>query len=557
MEMFIYQCEGDDQLRFSLAFEVDEYAWRNRGRLVKPIFQTRSIAKAFWYVKRNQPDTYTSLTYSRPIWKCGQQIGQVEQIYHLCEGRALLLSEIKQCLRQNKIGISDTRLLQILQILYLEGRLFIQPSVEWDDAVTDWCCNRCNAGIQHLQQVTCLRCDEHCVMCQHCHLLGKSCSCEPLLLFRSSVVPMVRRRRKVMLASIFYTPWQQRAIEKLEYFMQSVYQRLLLWAVTGAGKTEVVVPIIQKVLQQGKRVLWVTPRKDVVLELIPRLRQIFYQERLIGMYGGSRENWIKADFVVATVHQAMRFHQFFDLVIVDEVDAFPLYRNRMLDSGLRRSLHPRAKEIYLTATPPAEWKSLLKQRLLQVVMLPVRYHGKPLPVPRIIYEWSLSRKLVKQKDIPAITSFVRQVQRTYGQAFIFVPRIRDVELVCRWLRIQHPELKNRIAGVHARCAERSRMVELFRQQKLDFLVTTTILERGVTVPTAHVLVLFAEHSVFERATLVQIAGRVGRAAHYQQGQVIFLTSQRTEAQVQAIQECKRLNIFGKKEGFSEREAYCQ
>ncbi len=49
-----------------------------------------------------------------------------------------------------------------------------------------------------------------------------------------------------------------------------------------------------------------------------------------------------------------------------------------------------------------------------------------------------------------------------------------------------------------------------RNEELDFLITTTILERGVTFPGIDVIVLKADDEIFSAAALVQIAGRVGR-----------------------------------------------
>jgi competence protein ComFA len=52
-------------------------------------------------------------------------------------------------------------------------------------------------------------------------------------------------------------------------------QKLLFWAVTGAGKTEVLVPILEEFLFQGKQVLWCAPRKDVVIEIWQSVKSDF------------------------------------------------------------------------------------------------------------------------------------------------------------------------------------------------------------------------------------------------------------------------------------------
>nr|WP_244192919.1 MULTISPECIES: DEAD/DEAH box helicase [Paenibacillus] len=106
--------------------------------------------------------------------------------------------------------------------------------------------------------------------------------------------------------------------------------RFLLWAVTGAGKTEMIFPLLQYILEHGGRALVATPRRDVVLELAPRLAKAFPDISLATLYGGSTERWKDAQLTLATTHQLMRFYQAYDLVIIDELDAFPYDINSKL-----------------------------------------------------------------------------------------------------------------------------------------------------------------------------------------------------------------------------------
>ena len=54
-------------------------------------------------------------------------------------------------------------------------------------------------------------------------------------------------------------------------------------------------------------------------------------------------------------------------------------------------------------------------------------------------------------------------------------------------------------------------VEQFREKELSILVTTTILERGVTFPQVDVFVCMANHHLYTSSSLIQIGGRVGRS----------------------------------------------
>lgn len=65
-----------------------------------------------------------------------------------------------------------------------------------------------------------------------------------------------------------------------------------------------------------------------------------------------------------------------------------------------------------------------------------------------------------------------------------------------------------------------------RDGDFQYLVTTTILERGVTFAGLNVLVLGADDELFNSASLVQIAGRVGRSTQCPDGDVVFLCSRK-------------------------------
>ncbi len=96
-------------------------------------------------------------------------------------------------------------------------------------------------------------------------------------------------------------------------------------------------PLIDYQLQAGGRVLIATPRKDVVLELKPRLQKAFSRNSLVTLYGGSEQRWETGDITLATTHQLLRFSGAFDLVVIDEIDAFPFHNNPMLEYAARKA----------------------------------------------------------------------------------------------------------------------------------------------------------------------------------------------------------------------------
>ena len=92
---------------------------------------------------------------------------------------------------------------------------------------------------------------------------------------------------------------------------------------------------------------------------------------------------------------------------------------------------------------------------------------------------------------------------------IFVPKVADTKTLCKVIKSHIPEMKGDF--VSASDDLRQEKVESMRQENIQYLVTTTILERGVTFPGIDVIIFGAEEDTFTENALVQIAGRVGRS----------------------------------------------
>ena len=92
------------------------------------------------------------------------------------------------------------------------------------------------------------------------------------------------------------------------------------------------------------------------------------------------------------------------------------------------------------------------------------------------------------------------------QVFIFCPTIAICEKVFNILRF----LVKGGAYVHSKRNERDVIINDFKNGKYKYLVTTAVLERGVTVKDLQVIVFKANHNVYNQYSLIQIAGRAGR-----------------------------------------------
>ncbi|AZK48894.1 hypothetical protein EIM92_06555 [Paenibacillus lentus] len=327
--------------------------------------------------------------------------------------------------------------------------------------------------------------------------------------------------------------------------------RFLLWAVTGAGKTEMIFPLIQYVLDRGGLVLVATPRRDVVLELAPRIAAAFPDEPAAVLYGGSAQRWDRARLYLATTHQLLRFHQAFDLVIIDELDAFPYHNDPMLAFAAEASCKPDGRFIFLSATPPLSLQRQIRQGKLPHAKVPARFHGYPLPVPRRIAMNSVKEALERQRLPGSLLHPLYESIQRGAQIFMFVSRIKHIEPFVALLRRKFSDLS--IAGTSSQDEDRAEKVLSFRSGEIRLLVTTTILERGVTVPKSDVYILDADSALFDEASLVQMAGRAGRSKDDHAGFVIFASPEWTVSQRAAVKQIKAMNKIALKKGFLRTE----
>ncbi len=319
--------------------------------------------------------------------------------------------------------------------------------------------------------------------------------------------------------------------------------RFLLWAVTGAGKTEMLFPLIESVRGRGGRVAVATPRRDVVLELAPRLRRAFPDEEIAVLYGGSEERWQRGGVILATTHQLLRFAEAFDLVVIDELDAFPFHGDPMLAYAAEAARAPGGRTVYLSATPPPELQRLIRSGRAACAKVPVRYHRHPLPVPELLRTPPVADFVRAGKLPPALLRRWRTSLARGAQVFVFVPKIALAEPLAALLRRAFKGVP--VGATSSRDEDRAGKVLSFRSAELRMLVTTTILERGVTVPRSDVYVLDADSGLFDEASLVQMAGRAGRSADDPSGAVVFAAAQKTRAQSGARRQIRRMNRLAK------------
>ena len=368
--------------------------------------------------------------------------------------------------------------------------------------------------------------------CRECLIMKRVRNDEPLYYFPQEDFP----RQDVLKWSGQLTPFQEQVSMGL---LQAVDKKepSLVHAVTGAGKTEMIYQVVAKVINRGGAVCLASPRIDVCLELYKRLQSDFTCK--ISLLHGESEPYFRTPLVVATTHQLLKFYQAFDLLIVDEVDAFPYVDNPLLYHAVNNCVKESGLKIFLTATSTDELDKKVKQGELKRLSLPRRFHGNPLVIPKPVWLSDFDKHLQKNRLVPKLRRYIEKQRETAYPLLIFASEIEKGERLKEILQRVFPNEK--IGFVSSTTDDRLQQVQAFRDRELTILVSTTILERGVTFPCVDVFVVEANHQLFTKSSLIQIGGRVGRSMDRPTGQLFFFHDGINRSIKKAIKEVKEMN----------------
>jgi len=182
------------------------------------------------------------------------------------------------------------------------------------------------------------------------------------------------------------------------------------------------------------------------------------------------------------------------LVIVDEEQHFGVKHKEKL-KALRHDVHM----LTLTATPIP--------RTLQMALSGIREMS-------IIATPPIDRLAVRTYITPFDPVVVREalLREKYrgGQAYYVAPRLADLPELERFLREQVPEVKYVVGHGQMSATQLEDVMSAFYDGQYDVLLSTTIVESGLDIPTANTLIIHRA-DMFGLAQLYQLRGRVGRA----------------------------------------------
>lgn len=326
------------------------------------------------------------------------------------------------------------------------------------------------------------------------------------------------------------TPAQNIAVREIIHHI-SHHQNILVFAACGAGKTELVMEVIRQYLQAGKKVGFAISRRQVVLEIQERMQKAFQSLHVIAVCEGHTDV-VDGDLIICTMHQLYRYHQTFDLLIMDEVDAFPYRDNEVLEQIARHASI--GEKIYLTATPDETMLQEVKEGRLQMVELFERPHGYPLIIPQV-------KQTFKTLQYLFLVRFLLHQRKHHIQTLVFVPTIQLAKQMHQYLRFFF-----KCAPFTSKTTDKEKVIDDFHKHRYECLISTTILERGITIKGIYIIIVQADHPVFNESSLVQIIGRVGRNIEMPTGEGWFLCTKKTKDITRCITTLEQMNKRGKR-----------
>ena len=369
----------------------------------------------------------------------------------------------------------------------------------------------------------------------------------------TEVVISEDKRARKLTESLPYelTGAQKKAIEDIDRDMKSGYcMNRLLQGDVGCGKTAVAFISAMKVIDAGYQAAIMAPTevlaaqhyKDICdmnaaygLNLKPvlitgALKAAEKREALKQTASGS------ADIIIGThalIQEKVEYAKL-GLVVTDEQHRFGV-RQRLVFG--EKGLHPHV--LVMSATPIPRTLGLILYGDLDVSIID-ELPAKRLPIKNTVLDISWRPKLY---------SFILKRISEGRQAYIICPMVEeneeldgvsDVESYSEKLReLMPPEI--RIDMLHGRMKdeEKKSVMETFSKGETDILVSTTVVEVGVNVPNATVMMI-ENAERFGLSQLHQLRGRVGRGS--EQSYCIFVAGGEGEQSKKALE---RLDILSK------------
>ncbi len=316
----------------------------------------------------------------------------------------------------------------------------------------------------------------------------------------------------------------------------------LLQGDVGSGKTIIAISSLLIMIEKGYQCAFMVPTEVLAEQhyksLIKLTNSLFISvELLTGNTSEKKRKKIRRDLENGQVNVLVGTHALFEekvifnalgLVIIDEQHRFGVsQRNRLLKKGENAHL------LSMTATPIPRTLALSIYGDLDVSQITELPPGR-LPV---------ATKIVSENNLSELFKIVEKEIESGKQAYVILPLIEESEklnlnsAINTYKKLSEEVFKQFNVGLlHGKLNpnDKNKVLSLFSENKINILVSTTVIEVGIDVPNASIMVIYNSER-FGLSQLHQLRGRVGRDSY--QSFCYLITSENN------VQNNKRLKVL--------------
>ncbi len=283
----------------------------------------------------------------------------------------------------------------------------------------------------------------------------------------------------------------------------------------GCGKTIVAFIAAYALILAGFQVAFLAPTEILARQHYNKALALFKDikiDLLVSKLTKKEKNTVLEDLALgktkiligthAIIEDKVKFNNL-GLIIIDEQQRFGVKERSRLQED-----YPLADSLYFTATPIPRTLGLTMFGDLDLTMI------RTLPSGRK----KVTTKIVTEAKLDKMCEFINSRLELNEQIFIVVPLIEESEALGLWNIKAASEyflakLKGKIRTLHGRvkASDKTQIMEDFKNHEFDILLATTMIEVGIDIPNASVLVLMNAER-FGLSSSHQLRGRIGRGS---------------------------------------------
>lgn len=343
------------------------------------------------------------------------------------------------------------------------------------------------------------------------------------------------------------TAAQRRVLAEILADMQSERQMArLVQGDVGSGKTAVAAAALYIAARNQKQGALMAPTEILAKQHFANLTRYLWPlgvrvELLTGSMKATEKRRVyrriesgEVDVVVGThalIQKEVRFREL-GLAVIDEEHRFGVQQRRALLQG-------RPDVLVMTATPIPRSLALTLYGDLEVSVIDEMPPGRK----------AVKTRLLTQKSRKDAYAFARKLIAEGHQVFVVAPLIEesDAEVMSEVraatelageVAAMLPEARVEVLHGRMKAEEKDALMERFRERAFDVLVSTTVIEVGVDVPGANLMII-ENAERFGLAQLHQLRGRVGRGG--EQAYCVLIAGEASRKTMQRLRVIERSN----------------